>query len=527
MDFDDDELDKPYVPPDPIERFFDRLPRPRASTSLLEGDAVDKFDDAKDYLSRTLSVRSSTDPDAKYIEDLVKESDGVYGDMRWVYDGLMRLAFSKPISDQDRSMKARYLRFCRWIAQGRRPRTAFFRPWSDGPYVVPENSPSYAYLDVPLSVRRCAECKKAAKYKCSGCHLRTDGNTTFAVAYCSKKCQKHHWKLKHKDECGQAQRLFHATSLFQEILEHFLAVTYPAACSPRSIVEENGMTVVKFEPLPEPTTFRTEMRRIPPGLAPDQDAFRAALHIFGGYAAFVLARELVEMLIRPCCSTLENNAVEPENMHRPVCFSSTYHDYHASLECHEVLVATLPCGTNFVLDPTGIRYGWKEVVAPESLYMSSRMHTLSTWLNMGPDVGSFHTDDEAFLTPPPTFATDMMKTVVDSLQRQIDKKYGSVHALLGLGNAEFAGAREAIAAAAKKGFDFLADEIARSAVPKDSILNSGGVSMRPWANKDLEVIWYRTRRSNVESMPDWLLTKVWRARWKRVIAVEWPQDAAE
>jgi hypothetical protein len=208
-------------------------------------------------------------------------------------------------------------------------------------------------------------------------------------------------------------------------------------------------------------------------------------------------------------------------MHRPVCFRTIGHDYHSSAETHEAIFVTLPCGDDFVIDPLGIRHGWKEIVAPAREYRWVREHHHEAYFSPDFDLEDrlgFH-DEEYFCAPLLETPRDIMKTVVAELQQQINKKYDSVRSFLDLCDIQFAGARDAVAATAKKGLDFLADEISKSAVPKVVTFNQP-----KWGRKDRETIWYRTRRASVESVPDWVLAKAWDIRWKPVMKISWPKD---
>lgn len=282
------EDDEPIHSMDPVQVFFSYLcVTARQSTSLTETrDEVD-FEEMQEIWMDAFTSRTSTDPDAAEIEELVESAEKAYSSWQWLFQGLMRLALSKQIADDDVSLKARDLRFFRWIAQGRKDETAVFEPRSSAERSM--TPPSKAHL--PDRPRRCAKCRSGpAKLSCPGCRLQTDGKTTFAVVYCSSTCRRQHWK-EHKEHCLQTRRLFRAVSLFQELFEHSMAITYPGACPPESVVEENGILFVELdEDSPTETTPRTEMLRFPPDLAPSQDAFRAAVTIVGQYALFTQAR---------------------------------------------------------------------------------------------------------------------------------------------------------------------------------------------------------------------------------------------
>jgi hypothetical protein len=289
---------------DPIDKFFQRLPPPEKDyPPALSREIPGRVQNACMMLSVESMFGQSTDPDADYILEHAKkalgESEGK--GLKHIYQQLVMLALNKHIADDDDSLKARYLRFCRWIVQGRKDETAQFGPVSDAPSVL---SVSKALLPISPAFSQCAECgKHGADKQCGGCLVRNDNHTTFATAYCSRECQKKHRK-EHKALCRQMQQIQRAVSVFQGIFEHFLGLTFPNHHPAKQITDEDGMVVMSFESYKATSPFKDPtMIPFPHELASSRDAARAALMHSRCGDPLSYARTLFEMLIRrkfPC-----------------------------------------------------------------------------------------------------------------------------------------------------------------------------------------------------------------------------------
>jgi hypothetical protein len=323
----------------------------------------------------------------------------------YVFMQIVLLALTKDVADDDDSHKARYLRFCRWIGQGRKDKTAHFGPLSE---TGPVPSVSTAVLPESADFSKCAECgKDGATKQSSGCLIRTDNHTTFATSYCSKECQVKHWK-KHRALCRDMERITRAMALFQDIFEHFLALTCPGtAPRPTEITGKYGNVVVTYQSnFLDPQDEGQILSRFPLELASSPDTARAALAHMRSRDILTRARTLFEMLIRrkylvftsphpsPCqiryassprldfmlilpaaatCAQIRDFIFDAKNMDKPVLVTRPYWDEHSALLGTEVILAMLPCGETVVLDPTGVKFGWKERVSLFGEFLAHRV----------------------------------------------------------------------------------------------------------------------------------------------------------
>lgn len=240
--------------------------------------------------------RQSTDPDAGYLLEHAMKAHTERVPLKYIYQRLVMLALDKGIADDDDSLKARQLRFYRWIVHGRKDETAHFGPGSNG---SPDLDISKALLPESPAFNKCAECgNEGASKQCSGCSIRNGSRTTFAISYCGKECQQNHWK-KHKSLCRQMQQLHRAMSLFQDIFDHFLTLVFLLVEQPKQIAEENGIVVVRFAARKTSSPSQgPAMPRFNFELAPSPDIARTILTHSACGLPLSAARGLFEMLIR-------------------------------------------------------------------------------------------------------------------------------------------------------------------------------------------------------------------------------------
>lgn len=66
---------------------------------------------------------------------------------------------------------------------------------------------------------------------------------------------------------------------------------------------------------------------------------------------------------------------QPKNAHKSVqrILPNGKHIFN-TLQKHEILCITLPSGHELAFDPTGARYGWKEVLSPLTSFVAQRVH---------------------------------------------------------------------------------------------------------------------------------------------------------
>jgi DNA-binding transcriptional ArsR family regulator len=167
---------------------------------------------------------------------------------------------------------------------------------------------SKAFLPNNPKYKRCAGCGKAgAKDCCNGCLILNDGHRTFATLYCCRECQVDHWKA-HKELCREMRAITRAMSLYCEIVEHLLSVTWPTKTIISSITEENGMVTVKpGSNWGEPDTAWSESctqpawRLFPHEVASSRDISMATLVHLSLSQHRMSKLPLLEMLVRRKC----------------------------------------------------------------------------------------------------------------------------------------------------------------------------------------------------------------------------------
>lgn len=97
--------------------------------------------------------RQSTDPDFDYLLKTVKMASTEPAPAPYVLQQLAMLALTKGVAHDDESFKARYLRFCRWVVQGRKDETAHFDAISNS---SPDIAISKAFLPENTIFTQCA-----------------------------------------------------------------------------------------------------------------------------------------------------------------------------------------------------------------------------------------------------------------------------------------------------------------------------------------------------------------------------------
>jgi hypothetical protein len=293
----DDDVDDGSA--DLVERFFGRLlsPKDHFSASLVcETNIWSTYRNrviwACDLLISESASQGSGDPNLEKILKYVKTAVSDHQtDVSYLFSQLAALAIEKPVADDDESITAQWLRYYRWMAQGRKDETS---PFSKIPRSgrKPATDVSKAFLTLDASSKRCAECgKQEGITNCSGCLVQHGGRSTFATAYCGKECQVKHWK-KHKAFCRQLQQIHRASSVYQEIFEHFILSNYHRTFT--EITEKHGMVMVTDAGTQGRVPFPTEV-------ALSAEVGRAALVGSFWNSVFQDASSLLEMLIRRKC----------------------------------------------------------------------------------------------------------------------------------------------------------------------------------------------------------------------------------
>lgn len=56
------------------------------------------------------------------------------------------------------------------------------------------------------------------------------------------------------------------------------------------------------------------------------------------------------------------------------------------LQTHEILCLTTPSGIELAFDPTGARFGWREILSPLADYISQRVHCVQWKIEIDPEL---------------------------------------------------------------------------------------------------------------------------------------------
>ncbi|KAK4095762.1 hypothetical protein N658DRAFT_562874 [Parathielavia hyrcaniae] len=278
-------------------------------------------------------------------------------------------------------------------------------------------------------------------------------------------CQVKHWKS-HKAFCKQLKQMHRASSIFQEIFEHFILITNPINRVIEQIAEKKGMIMVEAVGDPVTPPKPPAWSRFPVEIAPSPETgVAAALHSTGNMV-FEGAVFLMEMLIR-----------------------RLVRDQFNPIMTHEAAVVTLPCGLSVVLDPTARQFGWKETVSRHHEFSKQRIHN------------PVSTDDVELSLPGSRFMNEKNAGTVSRA------RFGGIKRFLQLKESEVLPARAGVVAAAKRGLSVLAEEMNKLARP---IIFRGPSSLGSSANESstnpeaCEVVDIRrTDSEGIETQANW------------------------
>jgi hypothetical protein len=143
---------------DPLDNFFQRMPPPvKNSASWMTQVATNRVKNACQLFVIESHFRPSTDPDAASLLQDIRSAETQPFPAQYVLHQLCVLAVTRKLPDDDKTRKARYLRFCRWIGQGRKDETACFGASND---TSPIPRVSKAFLPESPAFAQCAECGK-------------------------------------------------------------------------------------------------------------------------------------------------------------------------------------------------------------------------------------------------------------------------------------------------------------------------------------------------------------------------------
>lgn len=321
---------------------------------------------------------TSQDPDFWFLKNVITENMNQPDSASSVWKELVGLAIDQGYGDPKGSdSKTQQLRYMHWVASGRQDATS--------PFTLSQGPSQHRHL--PSST--CTVCKTPdATEKCSACLLNPNSEVTFATVYCGKDCQKKDW-TRHKITCMEVRALNRAVEMAKAIFDHALGELYPDDRNLQSIKEIDGIVEARVG------NKKQQKVQFPYDLAESTDIAHAVLMHAQCDAPLTDAISLVETLIRrkdqvpfnlslphanssqtAACKSLGKVVFLPKNVHRPVRMIFTNGNDFSSLNLHEVIRATLPCGLEFSIDLTNAQMGWKEILTPWASYSGRRVHQL-------------------------------------------------------------------------------------------------------------------------------------------------------
>ncbi|OIW23223.1 hypothetical protein CONLIGDRAFT_686662 [Coniochaeta ligniaria NRRL 30616] len=376
-----------------VKAFFQSMPSPEDHHNKPWGEIQQRLATAAaEFMFTPVPRDRMSDPVYRLIQ---KANEACFADPKGgaiLYEQLAKHALSTVDVAHDDSPMAKQLRYLRWVVNGRKDETS---PFPSSARSVSAASPTHA----------CAACgNPEATMRCSGCELPADNGKPFATVYCSQDCQRKNWK-KHSAMCRQTQHLKRAVDMFDEVFRHCLAVTFSTEHTITSITADQGMVVARINsngaftrPSWEPSISTHGSLTIisskptsgpkdsscatwgafPTAVAPTPDLTTAVMLSSQCNTPLGDARALFEMFIRPTCRSLQKVIFVPKNMTQPVRVVWDDVDEFMALSHHEVIRATLRCGVEYAIDPTGLQMGWKHSITPWEVYSAQRIHRIES-----------------------------------------------------------------------------------------------------------------------------------------------------
>ncbi|KAK3349076.1 hypothetical protein B0T25DRAFT_609569 [Lasiosphaeria hispida] len=381
---------------DQVEALFANMPSPKEEqTTLRTADRMVRYRLAfEKFVSDLKTPSASNDDDHAELGEHVKRGLEL-GSVDHILSQIAKMALLREPEHDDQSAKAKYFRYLRWAARGRKyddsplttaqekqdPSKPEFNMKAEGPHG------KYAILPGPAVILGCAHCgklrSKASMVGCEDCTLITGGYDICTVAgYCGAKCQKKHRK-EHGKICKQIRGLNRAAQVFQQVFVHFLQTVHDPTRNIAEVSlglsEAGSMVAVKMEPntllnlacLGKPVV---EAAKTPKMIVANPELRKAALMVGNSSAVATSAKSLLEYFVRPACKSMERVAILPKNMFRPAeLIDDSGASHFNALTPHEVIRLTLECGRQYALDPAGCAFGWEEHLASWESFAAHRV----------------------------------------------------------------------------------------------------------------------------------------------------------
>ncbi|RAK81395.1 zinc finger MYND domain-containing protein [Aspergillus fijiensis CBS 313.89] len=213
----------------------------------------------------------------------------------------------------------------------------------------------------------CAACGLNATLHCAGClnpPAYLPGHT-ISAAYCTRACQKRHWPV-HKRVCrvmAQRTKLHRAARVLKTALLTYRTTLYDIALTK---IDLRDGTLYLHQEARDPGT----RVHFPEHLTTKPEEREAALCVNQCTAAMALLSGLIRGLLAGMDTRIEFMDLQIGKKPRPTRLVPGPDPTGCP---HTVLVVTMRLsGEEWVLDPTGGQYGYREVLVPFTRYVDDR-----------------------------------------------------------------------------------------------------------------------------------------------------------
>ncbi|KAI0401258.1 hypothetical protein F4802DRAFT_609538 [Xylaria palmicola] len=308
----------------------------------------------------------SQDPDYQYLFTHAKPAlyQGESGTNSFCQQ-LARLALDRPPNRKDKSCKATYLKYVKWLAQGAKVETC---PIAGRPPGYPSNT----RLTALISSKTCAACgKSGASMRCPNCSFKDDKLIVAKTAYCNKQCLENHHDA-HKSVCEGRVQIYRAAQLLEYISIALEEGTY--IFHPRQVYEKDGILfAVEADWDREGMTGRPLFLPLSKRLGNSAEDHRALLSWGRSVEPIDDLGQMVQHIFKPICKSITVATIRLRNATRPVCGLRGARTMNCCLCKHPVLKLRLKSDEVYVVDLTGAQFGWMEVLAPWEAWRDLRV----------------------------------------------------------------------------------------------------------------------------------------------------------
>ncbi|KAI0974245.1 hypothetical protein F4678DRAFT_458212 [Xylaria arbuscula] len=380
---------------DAVEKLFASLPDSDNGPLANDMTADVNYTNA---LKQFVKEPASQDPDYEYLLAHAKKYLKGNSAVGYVADfyfrqQLAQLAAQKLVIHKDKSHKARQLKYYRWLAQGMKAETYPFAKRQ------PQEHPSTTWIASLTRATTCACCgKNGANMRCPDCAFSDENHVLLKTSYCNSKCLKDHYEA-HRSVCEGRRMIFRAASLLEYIFGVMQEKTYiyPLA----ALVKKNGILYPMdkdwdracmtgrhvFIPLPKEVKILKDEMKVSKDKKKSsedegksskdegklsEDERRSLLQWGRGGDVTLCLSPLISHLFKPFCKKIEAAFVQLKNIVTPICQLSGGRALNVAFFTHTCLKLTLMSNEHYVIDLTASQFGWKEILAPWTVWADLR-----------------------------------------------------------------------------------------------------------------------------------------------------------